>query len=229
MGGQRAALALQSTDTIQWERTAVVEATSDAGATLDFETSSGAYLALTSATPERDAWTVEVVTDVNPVTGVRIEFLADPAFPGKGPGMSDSGNFVLNEVELSERKVRGRRAEPLPLRYCSSSFSQKGHSITRAMDGRSGTGWAIAPRMGEDHVAVFELAEPLRNRDGTDLVLDLEFAFGHRHVPGRIRVSATSSPDPARSVRSSQVSPELQQKIDSAITRGTDWLLSRQQ
>ena len=40
-----------------------------------------------------------------PITAIRLEVLADPSLPAKGPGRADNGNFVLNEFR---RDATGR-------------------------------------------------------------------------------------------------------------------------
>lgn len=50
---------------------------------------------------ESDTYTIEAETDLHGITGVRLESLADDRLPGKGPGRSSGGNFVLSEFGVT--------------------------------------------------------------------------------------------------------------------------------
>src|SRR5947208_16137858 len=51
-----------------------------------------------NATPE--TYIVTAKTPAAQITGYRLEVLADPSLPGKGPGRAENGNFVLNEFKI---------------------------------------------------------------------------------------------------------------------------------
>lgn len=54
----------------------------------------------TGESPETDTYELHFTTK-GPITALRIEALPDAMLPQQGPGLSDGGNFVLTEVELS--------------------------------------------------------------------------------------------------------------------------------
>lgn len=89
-------------------------------------------------------------------------------------------------------------AAQVPLRAASASFSQDEWEVARAIDGdRSGkTGWAIAPRQGQSHVAVFETATDIGDGTGTRLSFKLRQDYGGKHTLGRFRISVTNAPRP---------------------------------
>ena len=134
------------------------------------------------------------------VTGIRIEVLADARLPSQGPGRTERGNFVLNEVRLS---VDGEAAV---LAGAEADFSQEKWPVTQAVDADQGTGWAIGPRYGVTHHAEFGLAEPLQLPGETDFTLQLVQNHGKGHTLGRFRIlvlttpTALVVPEPIRSV-----------------------------
>jgi hypothetical protein len=69
--------------------------------------------------------------------------------------------------------------------------------IAFAIDNNPATGWAIVPRTGQSHVAVFELKKPLGDGNGTTLTFILDQRFqGKLHNIGRFRLSVTTAKPP---------------------------------
>ena len=50
--------------------------------------------------PETDITSLSAHTDVQGITGVRVEVLTDDSLPHKGPGRQDNGNLHLNEFQV---------------------------------------------------------------------------------------------------------------------------------
>ncbi|MCB9881390.1 MAG: DUF1553 domain-containing protein [Planctomycetes bacterium] len=75
----------------------------------------------------------------------------------------------------------------------TSSFDQAGWDIGRAvdLDRSERSGWAISPRQGEAHEAVFQLESPIA--PDVPFALELQQTYGSHHTLGRFRVS--TSPD----------------------------------
>lgn len=78
----------------------------------------------------------------------------------------------------------------------SADFEQDRFPVAAAIDGdlAADGGWAISPRSGEPHIAVFELAEPLEG----EFEVVLAQNYGSYHVLGRFRLlgSGESLPHP---------------------------------
>lgn len=129
------------------------------------------------------------------ITGLRLECLPDESLPGKGPGRAPNGNFVVCELALEHRKLSGE-VSPVAIGRVVATFSQEGFAAAQAADGQVETGWAVAPRMGQEHVALFELAQPLLLAEGESLAITLTQNHGGGHVLGRFRLAATSAPGP---------------------------------
>jgi len=182
---------------VEWQPVELSEARSEGGAT--FEALEDGSLRVVGEKPDKDRYTISVWTDAPKVTGLRLEVLPDDSLPGKGPGRAENGNFVLHEVEVAAvpRHEPGA-AGPVKFAHATANFSQQGWPVAAAIDGDAGKGWAIMPRFGERHVAVFETAEDVGAEGGTLLVVTLTQQFGTYHTLGRLRLSATSSERPIR-------------------------------
>ena len=153
---------------------------------------------LVSGPEGHDTYTLAANTDLPAITGVRLEALPDDALPTKGPGRSMNGNFVLNELKLATSPVAAAdKLTDLKFGTASATFSQESWPATGAVDGNEGTGWAISPKFGEAHTAIFELAQPAKLTGETRLTFQLvqKYADG-KHLLGKFRISVTASPRP---------------------------------
>ena len=139
-------------------------------------------------------------TDVQNITGVKLEALADERLPMKGPGRAPNGNFVLTEfrVEWAPETEPDKKAAVV-LQNAQANFSQDNYDVKTAIDGQKapeGNGWATHPKTGEDRVAVFETQQNVGSGPGRlTFYLDQEFQDG-QHAIGRFRVSVTTTPRP---------------------------------
>jgi hypothetical protein len=168
--------------------------------------------------PEKETYTLTFRTSLRGITAIRLEVLADDSLSKRGPGRQDNGNLHLNEIKVfatplqahGERQLSGRSQpddagnkgltppvrqdmKPLTLKNPRADFNQDGWTIAHAIDGNPGTAWGIYPRVGEDHRAVFELAQPLDAEHGAELTVVLEQTHGGGHLIGRPRISVTTS------------------------------------
>ena len=211
---------------VEWQLLKPDSASVESGAQL--AVASDSSIRLSDLSGDVQIVTLSAHTSLAEVTGLRLEVFAEPGLPSGGPGCSDKGNFVVTEIELTSL-INGGRGKAYPLVHAAADFSQTGWSVTGAVDGDPTSGWAILPEVGKDHFAIFETQKSLRIPGGNEFELRLHFEFGSRHFPGRIRLSVSGDPEPARASRLAQVDQELQDKIDAAIAKGVHSLLSAQQ
>jgi WD40 repeat protein/mono/diheme cytochrome c family protein len=169
--------------------------------------------------------TVTAETDLTDVTGFRLEMIADPKNPRRGPGRAPDGNFVLNEFAVTAApKAEPNASKGVTLQNAKADFSQKDFEIGQTIDGRanSGQGWAVSPATGVTHWATFETKEPLGKPGGTVLTFKLTHRFNTTYLPGRFRVSLTRVARPigvdlAEEYRTSlAVAPELRSDAQKA-------------
>jgi hypothetical protein len=134
---------------------------------------------------------------------LRLEALADPSMAKGGPGRAENGNFGLSR--LRARLIT--RAEPtewatneIAIARARATFEQNTQhlSIAASLDQNPQSGWAVDPRFGTNHAAIFEFAQPVK--PGSDqparLEVVLEFEVNTRHNLGRVRLAVTGSEVP---------------------------------
>ena len=145
------------------------------------------------ANPETDIYTLSGTMPPGNYTGLRLEALTDPSFTAKAHARSDSGNFVLTELQVEAA------GQPAKFKSAKADYEQGGFPITAAYDGQNGTGWAVHKPGDMEHVrtAVLVFEGPLAVKEGTTLTFRLKFESPHKfHNLGRFRLSLTTAVDP---------------------------------
>jgi len=140
--------------------------------------------------PDRATYTLQGgLSGTKPITAIRLEVLTDPSLPKQGPGRQDNGN-----LHVSEFRVSGGNGESVSIARAIADWNQSGWGIERAIDDDPATAWGIFPKVGESHLAVFFLENPVLpgDVDGT-LKFDLEQLHGGGHLIGRLRLSVSTS------------------------------------
>ncbi|MFT5688919.1 MAG: hypothetical protein ACI8PQ_001760 [Planctomycetota bacterium] len=149
--------------------------------------------------PETDELYLVFSSELERVTGLQLEVMSDPSLPGNGPGRAKNGNFVLGNLEVAVMPLSNpASSRALVFSQASASYSQESFPVAAAIDADPNTGWAISPRVGESHVAVFELKEDLISPGGFLLGIKISHPFGGSHTLGRFRITATNSERPVR-------------------------------
>jgi hypothetical protein len=147
---------------------------------------------------EKDTYTVVAKSNLDGITGIRLEALADPRLPANGPGRAPNGNFVLSELRVTAAPQSDpSKAEHVELQSAAADFSQAGWPAANAIDGNPDTGWAIVPKTGTTHVAAFASKSPLKLDGGAVLTftLDQQYPDG-KHLLGKFRFSVTNAKPP---------------------------------
>jgi mono/diheme cytochrome c family protein len=135
-------------------------------------------------------YTVTAPLPLKKVTALRLEVLPHEGLPARGPGRSENGNFVLTgvTVEMGGKKVT--------LASASTDFSQANYPVAAVLGGRPDSGWAIFPRVGQAHWAVFALEKPL-SEEGAKVTIHFDF---NSHFPGhqfgRFRLAVSDADTP---------------------------------
>ena len=183
----------------RWQVLHGLEAHSDSG-TEFAELPDGSYRCA-GPRPERDTYRFTTVLPAKDITAVRIEVLADPALPHGGPGRQDNGNLHLSEFILRAAPLLAPdRIANIPLVDPVADFNQEGWDITRAIDGKRDTAWGIYPQVGKPHEATFELKTRIAGEDDSIVHFELEQLHGGGHLIGRLRISISTQPKPAKSI-----------------------------
>lgn len=162
-----------------------------------------------------DVYTFETETNLQNITALRLEALADDSMPKRGPGRAPNGNMGLSRISVSVRPLEGAK-EPIDVKLldAKATFQQNESSLSIAgsLDEDPKSGWAIDPRFGENHAASFGLESPIGFPEGTRLSIRLEFNVNNKHNIGRLRLAVTTANDrPALDAKAiSQPDAELQ-------------------
>ncbi|MEX2173156.1 MAG: PSD1 and planctomycete cytochrome C domain-containing protein [Pirellulaceae bacterium] len=181
---------------LRWTQAAIAKIESGGGATA--EKLDDGSVRLSGTNPDTDTFTIEFESDANAATTLRLEALTDPALPGKGPGRTPHGNFVLSEISISvaaQDKVAAKdkpgEQAPVAIASATADFSQEGFAPADAFDGKPKTGWAIhgPGEWNVNRTATFTFDKPVQRAAGTRWTIKLDQQFGGQHTLGRFRLS----------------------------------------
>jgi hypothetical protein len=152
----------------------------------------------TGTNPSPETYIITVKTNLTGISAYRLEVLADPSLPGKGPGRAPNGNFVLSEFKVYfSEDGDPKKYKQVKLINPKATFSQEGFGVNQAIDDNPGTGWAIAPQFGKTQMAAFEARIRVGNTSGGVLKFELQQFFnGKEHNIGKFRLSASTQKPP---------------------------------
>lgn len=123
------------------------------------------------------------------VVAIAIETLPHESLERGGPGRA--GNFVLTTFNAAAAPAaEPAKAQPLVFSAAESDYEQTGSSAELAIDSDPKTGWAISPRYGASHWAIFWLKDPMPNTTGAILQLTLSHHPDYSGSIGRFRLWA---------------------------------------
>jgi hypothetical protein len=164
----------------------------------------------TGPCPDKDMYTITARVQLETITSLRLELMADPSLPQGGPGRQANGNMHLTELVVKAAPADDpAAARPVTLTRPQADFNQAGWSIEDAIDHVPATGWGIYPAVGHSHMAVFELAEPIRAVKPVTLTFELRQDLGRQHLIGRLRLSVRGNVLPRPLERSTFPAPVL--------------------
>jgi hypothetical protein len=190
-----------------WEVPSSPTVASAGGATIEVRDDGSIYSG--GQRPETEILTVTMAPKLRTITAVRLEVLTDPSLPKQGPGRQDNGNLHLNECEIFFVEKEAEQPRKVRISRATADFDQQGWTIAHALDGNEKSAWGIFPRVGESHLAVFELAEPLTLGEGNSLRVLLKQVHGGGHVIGRLRLAVTNAPPGQLAIMPSSVAEVL--------------------
>ncbi|MCA9058319.1 MAG: DUF1553 domain-containing protein, partial [Planctomycetaceae bacterium] len=214
-----------------WTVAKPVQVASEQGSTLTIQPDHSVLAS--GEMPAQDLYTIDVqVAPKDPVTALRLEILTDDKLPRKGPGRNPTDpNFVLSELTVEQLQVADDTTSPVALQSARADFSQQGWDVAKAIDGDTTTGWAISPKQGEPHVAVFELSTPITVAESSRL----RFRFSQQYpanslLIGRLRICVATgkpeqltavlqSPDEIAAIPQSERTKQQQQTLDQEFRR----------
>src|SRR5262249_37444005 len=116
----------------------------------------------------QETYILTLPLEAGKLTGLRLAALTDDELPAKGPGRAPNGNFVLTTIKLMLVDAAGKE-KPLKIARAVADHSQQGFDVASSIDGKGQSGWAILPKVAENHEAIFQLADALDAQAGFKL------------------------------------------------------------
>jgi hypothetical protein len=142
-------------------------------------------------------YTFAARTDLEGITGIKLEALTDDRLPNKGPGRAQNGNFVLSEFKVQwAPEGEPDKKTAVALQNAQADYSQDNYNVSTAIDGQvapTNNGWATSPRVGENRTAVFETKENTGAGPGR---LTVTWISSSKTASTRSAASASPSPRP---------------------------------
>lgn len=212
---------------VAWQTPGTAEFSSQNGAEAEF-LSDGSFRT-SGKLPDKDTYTIRFEVGEQRVTHVQLEAIPDEKIGKGGPGNSDSGNFVLSELEMEVQET-GSGTGPRPVKFASAQadYSQEGFPEENAIDGKADTGWAIGGAGGgsKHRHAIFALAEPLDLKNPARVTIRLIQNYGTQHTLGRFRVSfgqELSDPSLAEQRRREMRDQKCEKWLADQLPAAADW------
>ena len=147
---------------------------------------------------DKDVHTLGIDTDLEKITGLRLEAIRDDSLPAGSPCRSATGNFVLQSFTAeATSRVDPARTALLAFAKATATFAQPNYAPEMMIDTNPASGWAIGG-VPEDvaPAVILTLASPAGFEGGTRLAVVMRYGHGGQHVLGRFRLSATTDADP---------------------------------
>ncbi|MCA9065054.1 MAG: PSD1 domain-containing protein, partial [Planctomycetaceae bacterium] len=185
---------LQNQSGGQWIFPEVTRATAE---TQTLSIQKGGLILAAGENPANDTYTVTLPLPVMTVSAVRLDALRHPTMTAGGLARSDSGNFVLTELELTLLTPDGQR-RPLTIDSAVATYEQGDLKVAKAFDGDRKSGWAVyeGKPVDRDHAAVFYLKTPQHVVEGARLKVILRHDSPHAaHNLGYFRLSVSPYAD----------------------------------
>jgi hypothetical protein len=178
-----------------WQAFDVVSAV---GATAQLSIAPGGIVRYEGNKAKDDTYTIKAVTFQTGLKELRLDALADKASPAGGPGLSTNGNFVLADIKVIAKPLDpANKTKPVTLKLTpvKATFEQKDYPLSAAVDNSPQSGWAVAPKMGVDHAAVFAIQDKTAGfAGGTEIEIQLKFS--RFYGLGKLRISFSNGEKP---------------------------------
>jgi hypothetical protein len=149
-----------------------------------------------TGTADTGAYTIVANTQLQGITGIRVEALTDETIKGGGPGLPENGNFVVTEFEVQSAPLaKPTELKKVDLQNAKADFLQEGFDVALTADGNAGNqnGWAIANTGGVVHWATYETKAPVTNEGGTQFKFVIhQNHIAKGHLLGRFRISVAT-------------------------------------
>lgn len=161
---------------------------------------------VTHTATERDPWWEVALAEPTPIHGLRVWSRTDGDLELRLEGfevvlLDAAGEPVLRTAPwpapnpVAEARFGEDGFVPLRVRSGSASFEQANFGVAAALDLDPKTGWAIGPRQGVDHAAIFQLPDQASDPDGSlRLRVTVAQEWGSDHTIKDLRLGVGRGP-----------------------------------
>ncbi len=179
-----------------WELLEATALTSKAGATFK-RLDDGSYLA-EGKNGDSDVYTFTAQIRSRDIRALRLDAMAHSSMVKGGPGRAGNGNIGLSRIRVFASTPDGSISNEVKIASARATFEQNSDnlSIASALDTDPRSGWAVDPKFGTNHAAIFEFEKTVGFPEGTRLDVRLEFELNTKHNIGRPRLSLTTATKP---------------------------------
>lgn len=181
---------------LDWRLLDWTNAVSKGGATLR-RMEDGSFFA-DGKNADQEEYTFTAALPDEKFTALRLDALSDARLKAGGPGRADNGNFGLSKIRILAQAPGEKNSREFKITRAEATFQQNDSNlgIRGSLDDNDQTGWAVDPKFGHDHSALFVLENPAKLPAGTAITVKLIFRVNTRHHLGRPRISVTGSESP---------------------------------
>lgn len=149
-------------------------------------------------------YVVTIPVSSQTISGLMLETLTDDSITGFGPGLRESGEFVVSEVKASFATLKDPKPKDLiDLKFsdAAADYVAEGYNVAGLINGgieRNDKAWSVAGAGRQAHWARLKLEEPLKVDDqGGYLRVTIVCRYSDGDWPlGKFRFLTTDSSDP---------------------------------
>ena len=134
--------------------------------------------------PERSTVNVDFAELKGSFTHIRIDALTDDSLPGKGPGRTAHGNFVLSELEIYLAGKKIKLTDP------TATAEQPNYPAINAIDDNNNSGWAVqvdGQDLRTNKSLTLRFDTPIEVHGDAKVII--KQLFGTHHTIGRLKIS----------------------------------------
>ena len=145
---------------------------------------------------ESDVYEISSETELQTLRSLRLDALPFDDYEPKGLSNATHGRFTLSEIEIKMKPKGADDTEYKAVRIerAEATSMQEGNEVHLAFDRATQTGWAIAPKRGDEvHSALFVFDESYYSPSGFEIQVNLAFQAetSYRNLArGRLLVSS---------------------------------------
>ena len=164
-----------------------------------FEQQKDGVVLVSGENPERAIYTLTGQSNLQSVTGLRLDVFPDKSLPANGPGRVAHGNFVLSELTMEvASKADFSDAQRIEFANAKADFEQADRpwAARNVLDDDDQSGWAIAPQYGKEHWLTASLKQPLDLTSNSYVRVRLSHHYGQQHTIGRFKLSLKTGIEP---------------------------------